>query len=99
MTIDIHYHLHRSITDKSAQLLVATASIRQEAATWLQLGIQAPLMTAWGQTEKNSLRANVFRVAPDSGHCSMQSALRICAKERTRSRGSALRAGRSSWQR
>src|SRR5258708_36304264 len=31
-----------------------------------------------GQTEKNSVRANVFRVAPDSGHCSMQSALRIC---------------------
>src|ERR1035438_8430125 len=30
-----------------------------------------------GQTEKNSLRANVFRVTPDSGHCSTQSALRI----------------------
>src|SRR6266446_1091135 len=27
-----------------------------------------------GQTEKNSLRANVFRVTPESGHCSMQSA-------------------------
>src|SRR5712664_3142590 len=26
------------------------------------------------QTEKNSLRANVFRVTPESGHCSMQSA-------------------------
>jgi hypothetical protein len=35
-----------------------------------------------GQTEKNSVRANVFRVAPDSGHCSTQSALRICAKRR-----------------
>ena len=35
-----------------------------------------------GQTEKNSLRANVFRVAPDSGLYSMQSALRICAKSR-----------------
>src|SRR5260370_42612909 len=40
------------------------------------------LMTALGQTEKNSVRANVFRVAPDSGHCSMQSALRICANRR-----------------
>src|SRR5438552_18162748 len=27
-----------------------------------------------GQTEKNSLRANIFRVTPESGHCSMQSA-------------------------
>ena len=27
-----------------------------------------------GQTEKNSLRANVFRVTPERGHCSMQSA-------------------------
>src|SRR3979490_2879875 len=27
-----------------------------------------------GQTEKNSLRANVFRVTPESGHFSMQSA-------------------------
>src|SRR5258708_5930511 len=31
-------------------------------------------MSLVGQTEKNSVRANVFRVAPDSGHCSMQSA-------------------------
>src|ERR1700730_16108620 len=36
-------------------------------------------MSQLGQTEKNSLRANVLRVAPDSGHCSMQSALRIRA--------------------
>jgi hypothetical protein len=35
--------------------------------------------TAVGQTEKNSVRANVFRVTPESGHCSIQSALRICA--------------------
>jgi hypothetical protein len=54
-------------------------------------------MSLLGQTEKNSLRANVFRVAPDSGHCSMQSALRICATERTRLRGSALRAGQRRW--
>src|SRR5260370_891120 len=27
-----------------------------------------------GQTEKNSVRANVFRFAPKLGHCSMQSA-------------------------
>jgi hypothetical protein len=33
-----------------------------------------------GQTEKNSVRANVFRVTPESGPCSMQSALRICTK-------------------
>src|SRR5216683_5803930 len=36
-------------------------------------------MSVQGQTEKNSVRANVFRVAPESGPCSMQSALRICA--------------------
>jgi len=32
-----------------------------------------------GQTEKNSVRAHVFRFALELGHCSMQSALRICA--------------------
>src|SRR6266480_2081571 len=31
-------------------------------------------MTALGQTEKNSLRANVFRVTSESGHCPRQSA-------------------------
>src|SRR5882757_5966768 len=31
-------------------------------------------MSELGQTEKNSLRADVFRVIPESGHCSMQSA-------------------------
>jgi hypothetical protein len=25
-------------------------------------------MSGWGQTKKNSLRANVFRVTPESGH-------------------------------
>src|SRR5216684_8875193 len=35
---------------------------------------QIPPMPHKGQTEKNSLRANVFRVTPESGHCSMQSA-------------------------
>src|SRR5712664_2203015 len=34
------------------------------------------------QTEKNSLRANVFRVTPESGHCSMQSACLKGAKRR-----------------
>jgi hypothetical protein len=33
-----------------------------------------------GQSEKNSSRANVFRVTPDSGHRWTQRALRICAK-------------------
>ena len=33
-------------------------------------GSQSPL----GQTEKNSARANVFRVTPKSGHCATQSA-------------------------
>src|SRR3954454_14062675 len=32
-----------------------------------------------GQTEKNSARANVFRVTLELGHCPMKSALRICA--------------------
>ena len=31
-------------------------------------------MTASGQTEKNSVRAYVFRFAPELGHCSTQSA-------------------------
>jgi len=31
-------------------------------------------MSAQGQTEKNSVRANVFRVTPKSGHRSTQSA-------------------------
>src|SRR5215212_367603 len=36
--------------------------------------------SAVGQTEKNSVRAYVVRFAPELGHCSMQSALRICAR-------------------
>jgi hypothetical protein len=32
-----------------------------------------------GQKLKSSRRANVFRFAPELGHCPMQSALRICA--------------------
>jgi len=32
------------------------------------------VMSELGQTEKNSLRENVFRVTPESEHCSMQSA-------------------------
>src|ERR1700757_2448300 len=39
-------------------------------------------MSASGQTEKHSVRANVFQVAPESGPCSMQSALRIGANKR-----------------
>jgi hypothetical protein len=35
-----------------------------------------------GQTEKNSVRANVFRISPESGPYSRQSALRICANRR-----------------
>jgi hypothetical protein len=31
-------------------------------------------MSEMGQTEKNSVRANVFRVTPESGHYSIQSA-------------------------
>jgi hypothetical protein len=37
-------------------------------------------MSLVGQTEKNSLRANVFRATPESEHCSMQSACRKGAK-------------------
>ena len=32
------------------------------------------VMSEMGQTEKNSARANVFRVTPESGHCATQSA-------------------------
>src|SRR6266700_4835957 len=35
--------------------------------------------SAPGQIEKNSVRAHVFRFALELGHCSTQSALRICA--------------------
>jgi hypothetical protein len=35
--------------------------------------------SAQGQIEKNSMRAKVFRFAPESGPCARQSALRICA--------------------
>src|SRR3977135_2953571 len=45
-----------------------------------------------GQTEKNALRANVFRVAPESGHYPMQTATCLKrAKGLNRSRGRALR--------
>src|SRR6266849_9879849 len=37
-------------------------------------------MSVRGQTEKNSVRAYVFRFALELGHCSMQSALRILPK-------------------
>ena len=43
------------------------------------LGRRLGPIFAPGQTEKNSLRANVFRVTPETRHCSMQSACRICA--------------------
>jgi hypothetical protein len=35
-------------------------------------------MSKLGQAEKNSMRAYVFRFAPEPGHCSTWSALRIC---------------------
>jgi hypothetical protein len=37
-----------------------------------------------GQTEKNSVRAYVFRFALNIGHCSMHSALRIWGQQQTR---------------
>jgi hypothetical protein len=44
-----------------------------------------PICTsATGQTENNSVRAYDFRFALELGHCSMQSALRICATKRHR---------------
>src|ERR1700732_2291792 len=42
--------------------------------------------TTLGQTEKNSVRANVFRVTPESGHCSIQSACRKRARSRSRTK-------------
>jgi hypothetical protein len=41
-----------------------------------------------GQTEKNSVRAIVFRFAPESGPYSMRSALLICAMNRQMARAS-----------
>jgi hypothetical protein len=41
-------------------------------------------MSHMGQTEKNSMRANVFRFAPESGHRAMQSACPFRAKARNR---------------
>jgi hypothetical protein len=54
---------------------MAHLSIRRAAA--LQDSIRP--MSQLGQTEKNSVRAYVFRFALELGHGSMQSALRICA--------------------
>src|SRR6266851_1710171 len=42
------------------------------------------VMTVSGQTKKNSVRAYVFRFALKLGHCSTQSALRICVESRCR---------------
>jgi hypothetical protein len=60
------------------------ASASRDCARWHKKTqrTKAPLHTAirpmqcpsWGQTEKNSLRANVFRVTPESGPCSIQQA-------------------------
>jgi hypothetical protein len=53
-----------------------------KAATEKQELMRAPLSHQWsalGQTEKNSVRANVFRFALELRHCLMTSALRICA--------------------
>jgi hypothetical protein len=41
-------------------------------------------MSVVGQTEKNSVRANVFRFALELGYRVMVSALRICATRRHR---------------
>jgi hypothetical protein len=46
-------------------------------------------MSELGQTEKNLVRANVFRFALELGHCPMKSALRICAISRHRAHGGA----------
>src|ERR1700682_2516657 len=48
-----------------------------------------------GQTEKNSVRAYVFRFALKLGHCSMHSACLKGARGLNRSRGRALR--RAAW--
>ena len=38
------------------------------------------MISVLGQSEKNSVRAYVFRFAPQFGHCSTQLALRIWAR-------------------
>jgi hypothetical protein len=53
----------------------------------------AGLGSELGQTEKNSLRANVFRFALELGHQVMMSALRICARTRLVQRSSDTRFG------
>jgi hypothetical protein len=45
--------------------------------------LRRALMSAWGQTEKNSVRAYVFRFALKLGHCSMHSACLKGAHELT----------------
>jgi hypothetical protein len=45
-------------------------------------GNHARWLISVGQTEKNSMRANVFRFDPESGPCPIRSALRICANTR-----------------
>src|ERR1700719_61365 len=51
------------------------------------------LMSQMGQTEKNSLRAYVFRFATELGHWPMQSALRICANSDMARTASIVEAG------
>ena len=41
---------------------------------------EVKVLRATRQTEKNSVRAKVFRIAPESGPCAIQLALRICTK-------------------
>jgi hypothetical protein len=56
-------------------------------------------MTAKGQTEKNSMWANVFRVTPKSGHCSIRSACLKRANRRHRPSNQAAYSSRSECSR
>jgi hypothetical protein len=59
---------------RSAHASSSTKSLRA-AAFMLWCAANFPhLESAVGQTEKNSVRAYVFRFAPELGHCSAQSA-------------------------
>ena len=84
-------------TAMAAALLAAAAATLPASADYLvkEVGsfhVGGRTTTLWGQTEKTSLRANVFWSSPDSGRKRTARPLPTRAIERTRLRGSALRA-------
>ena len=60
--------------DRGATLFPATRVLPVAVVDAIAWRDSARLTSGLGQTEKNSVRANVFRFALELGHCSTQSA-------------------------